>query len=161
MTDYDDMKRGTARDWFWARAVLIGGFVIAIAVAGYFGWRSHQESVAEQQMEATAPTAPAISKKAAHQAELDAKAKGAMMFCAIDLLNAKNMGVVPPFGQLASPLPEKTDKQGRYACTAATDVSKYKMEADLVCRQISNPACVKLHSVTSDDGTVLYSADKK
>jgi hypothetical protein len=152
MTDHDDMKRGTARDWFWARVVLIGGFAIAIVVAGYFGWQSHRETIAAQQ-----PATAAANPKAA----LEAKARGAMMFCAIDLLNAKNLGVVPPYGQLANPLPQKTNKQGRYACTAATDVSKYKLEADLVCRQISNPACVKLHSVTSDDGTVLYSADKK
>jgi hypothetical protein len=158
MTDYDDMKRGTARDWFWARVVLFGGFAIAIAVAGYFGWRSRQEPIAEQQQQAAPVSA---NPKSAHKAELEAKAKGAMMFCAIDLLNAKNMGIVPPYGQLASDLPQKTDKQGRYACIAATDVSRYTMEADLVCRQISDPACVKLHSVTSDDGTVLYSADKK
>jgi hypothetical protein len=159
MTDYDDMKRGTARDWFWARVVLIGGFAIAIVVAGYFGWQSRQASIVEQQQ--AAPASVATNPKAAREAALEAKAKGAMMFCAIDLLNAKNMGIVPPYGQLASDLPQKTDKQGRYACTAATDVSKYKLEADLVCRPISNPACVKLHSVTSDDGTVLYSADKK
>lgn len=160
MTDHDDMRRGTARDWFWARVVLIGGFAIAIVIAIYFGWQSHQETIAAQQQQAV-PVTAAANPKSAKEAALEAKARAAMMFCAMDLLNAKNMGIVPPFGQLASTLPQTTAKQGRYACTAATTVSKYRMEADLVCRQISNPACVKLHSVTSDDGTVLYSADKK
>jgi hypothetical protein len=154
MTDYDDMVRGTVREWFWARVILVGGFIVAIAVAGYFGWQRYQATIRAQQQ--PAPQSQAAGQKSSHEAELEAKAKGAMMFCAMELLNAKNMGVVPSYGQLASPLPEKTAKTGRYACTAATQVTKYRIEANLVCRQLTNPACVQLHSITSDDGTVLY-----
>jgi hypothetical protein len=41
-------------------------------------------------------------------------------------------------------------------CLAATQVSKYEIQADLLCRTLTNPNCMKLHSVKSDDGTVLY-----
>jgi hypothetical protein len=162
MTDYDDMKRGTAREWAAARIVLIGGFAIAIVVAGYFAWQRHADTVAAQQEQAqqVAALAKAQSRPAFRETTQDEKAKGAMMFCAMELVNAKNMGIVPPFGQLASALPRKTATQGRYACLAATQVSKYVIEADLVCRQINDPKCVHLNSIKSDDGTVLYQAKK-
>jgi type II secretory pathway pseudopilin PulG len=156
MTDYEDMVRGTARDWFWARVVLIGGFVIAIAVAGYFAWQRHADIVAAQQQQAAALAQAAQQQQRPRESRADENAKAGMMFCAMELLNAKNMGIIPPFGQLASLSPKKTDKQGRYACTAATQVSKYEIQADLICRTLTDPKCVHLHSIKSDDGTVLY-----
>ncbi|HEY7976854.1 MAG TPA: hypothetical protein VID67_01565 [Rhizomicrobium sp.] len=161
MTEYDDMKRATAREWAAARIVLIGGFAIAIVVAGYFAWQRHVETVAAQQEQAQQMAALARAQQprpAFKETTQDEKAKGAMLFCAMELVNAKNMGIVPQFGQLASPLPRRTATQGRYACIAATEVSKYVIEADLVCRQINDPKCVHLHSIKSDDGTVLYQA---
>ncbi|HEY4266417.1 MAG TPA: hypothetical protein VGM72_13955 [Micropepsaceae bacterium] len=161
MTDYDDMKRGTAREWAAARIVLIGGFAIAIVVAGYFAWQRHADAVAAQQEQAQQTAALARAQQprpAFKETTQDEKAKGAMMFCAMELVNAKTMGIVPPFGQLASALPRKTATQGRYACIAATQVSKYVIEADLVCHQVTDPKCVRLHSIKSDDGTVLYQA---
>jgi len=159
MTEYDEMKRATAREWAAARIVVIGGFAVAIVVAGFFAWQRHAQTVAAQQEQAQQTAALARAQQprpAFKETTQDEKAKGAMMFCAMELVNAKSMGIVPPFGQLASPLPRKTDTQGRYACIAATQVSKYVIEADLVCRQITDPKCVHLHSIKTDDGTVLY-----
>jgi hypothetical protein len=165
MSEYDDMERATARECAAARIVMFGGFAIAVVVAGYFGWQRHAETVAaQQQMEqqqkqqAAALNRAQQPQKPFKETTRDEKAKGAMMFCAMELVNAKTMGVVPSFGQLASPLPRKTDTQGRYACIAATDVSKYVIEADLVCRQVTDPKCVRLHSIKTDDGTILYQA---
>jgi hypothetical protein len=161
MTEYDDLKRATAREWAAARIVVIGGFAIAIAVAGYFAWQRHEATVAARQAQAQQIAALAKAQQprpAFKETTQDEKAKGAMLFCAMELVNAKNMGIVPSFGQLASPLPRKTDTQGRYACIAATQVSKYVIEADLVCRQVNDPKCVHLHSIKTDDGTVLYEA---
>jgi hypothetical protein len=159
MTEYDDMKRATAREWAAARIVVIGGFVIAIVVAGYFAWQRHEAAIVAQQEQAQQMAALAKAQQqrpAFKETTQDEKAKGAMLFCAMELVNAKNMGIVPSFGQLASPLPRKTDTQGRYACIAATQVSRYIIEADLVCRQVNDPKCVQLHSIKTDDGTTLY-----
>lgn len=163
MTDYEDMMRGTAREWFWARIVLIGGFIIAVAVAGFFAWQQHADRVAAQQADIAAQQArmAAVSQMTQQRRAAirqDAKEKGAMLFCAMELVNAKNMGIVPSFGQLASPLPRKTDTQGRYACLAATQASKYEIQADLVCANVEDTKCVHLHSIKTDDGTVLYQA---
>ncbi|MBS0274943.1 MAG: hypothetical protein JSR55_11200 [Proteobacteria bacterium] len=161
MTEYDDLKRATAREWAAARIVVIGGFALAIVVAGYFAWQRHEAAVAAQQKQAQQIAALAKAQQqrpAFRETTQDEKAKGAMLFCAMELVNAKNMGIVPSFGQLASPLPRKTDTQGRYACIAATQASEYVIEADLVCRQVNDPKCVHLHSIKTDDGTVLYQA---
>ena len=159
MTDYDDMVRGTAREWFWARIVLIGGFAVAIVLAAYFAWQRHEDQIAAQQQ------AAALTQGAQHQtmtpeqirrARADENAKLGMMICAMELVGAKNMGVIPPYGQLAESQPRLTAKKGRLSCQAATQVTKYEIQADLVCRTLVNPNCIKLHSVKTDDGTVLY-----
>ncbi|MGN6147831.1 MAG: hypothetical protein ACTHPD_04770 [Rhizomicrobium sp.] len=159
MTDYEDMKRGTAREWFWARVVLAGGFAVAVAVAGYFAWQQHEAKVAAEQQQ-TAALAEAAQQKprtvTPEQARADENAKLGVLICAMELLNAKNMGVIPPYGEIASAQPRATATKNRLMCLAATQVSKYEIQADLLCRTLTNPNCMKLHSVKSDDGTVLY-----
>jgi hypothetical protein len=139
MTDYDDMVRGTAREWFWARIVLIGGFVVAMAVAGYFVWQRHEETIHAQE-----------------QAKAVINAKMGLAVCAMELASAQSMGIVPAFGHLTTAAPEATGRQGRYACTAATPSLKYIIAADLVCAAITNPKCVQVTSIKTDDGTMLY-----
>jgi hypothetical protein len=159
MTDYDDMKRGTAREWFWARVVLIGGFAVAVAVAGYFGWERHAQTIAAQQQEAARLAATARQQPRTmtpEQARADENKKLGMMICAMELVNAKNMGVIPPYGQLADTQPRATAKKNRLSCLAATEVNKYEIQADLLCRTLTSPQCMKLHSVKTADGTTLF-----
>lgn len=159
MTDYENMVRGTAREWFWARVVLIGGFIVAIGVAGYFGWQRHETLVAaqKQQAEALARADQQQSRaESPEQARANENANAGMMICAMELLSAKNKGIVPPYGQLAAAEPRATAKKNRLACLATTQVSKYEIQADLVCRTVVDPKCMKLHSVKNGDGTVLY-----
>ena len=52
--------------------------------------------------------------------------------------------------------PRATAKKNRLACLAATQVSKYEIQADLLCRTLVDPKCMKLHSVKNGDGMVLY-----
>ena len=162
MTDYDDMVHGTAREWFWARVVLIGGFAVAIVVAGYFAWQRHEDNLAAQQQQTAAMAEAAqqqprtMTPEQMRQAQADANAKAGLMICAMELLSAKNMGVIPPYGQLAASAPRATGKKNRVACMAATTVTKYEIQADLICRTLVNPNCMKLHSVKTDDGTMLY-----
>jgi hypothetical protein len=74
------------------------------------------------------------------------------------VLNAENAGLVPNYAKLASTAPNATKAQGRYSCMAQTDVAKYTITGDLLCSDMRKAACLKLYSVKSDDGTVLYQA---
>ena len=69
---------------------------------------------------------------------------------------AKNFGIVPQYGQLASARLEKTTVQGRYACLATTHSTKYVLIVDLVCRNFKDPRCSSLYNVSQADGAVLY-----
>ena len=161
MTDYQDMQRGTSREWAAARIVFIGGFVIALAVAGYFAWQRHQADLAAEQQAAQEEQQANRPAMTPEQQAQNANTQAAMMVCAMELVNAKNMGIVPPFGQLVSPFPKPTAKRGRYICQAGTTVSKYELQADIICSTLTNPTCVKLYSIKSDDGTSLYQRKDK
>ena len=160
MTDYDgDGMRMTAREWLAARIVLVGGFIIAIAVAGYFTWAQHQQAEqaaaaaqAQAQAEAKAEAAPTAAQIAQAQARMG------QLVCLRVVVNAAVSGIVPNYAKLASRAPVPTKVQGRYSCMAVTDVEKYKVTADLLCSDMRKADCVRLYSVVSGDGTVLYQA---
>ncbi len=137
-----------SREWLAARVVVIGGFAIAIAVALYFAFRSAPAETPEAQAAAQTQQAAATQEEAEASAE--------HQLCRMELANAQNYGLIPQFGRLSDPNPQKTDIQGRYVCQAATQAAKYTIAADLVCRNLADPHCVALYSVTQDDGTVLY-----
>jgi hypothetical protein len=145
----DANRRGISREWLAARIVIGVGFVAAIAVAAYFTLRPAQPP-AEQ------PPAPVVQQQLTPAQEKDRNAKDAMMVCAQELLNAKNSGIIPSYGQLASPFPRTTKVHGRYACLAATHATAYVIAADLVCRNLLDSRCVTLYSVATSDGTMLY-----
>lgn len=143
MTDYEDMKRGIAREWAAARIVLIGGFIVAIAAVSYILWQRHEQA-AEAQLRAKAET----------------NAKIGLVVCAMELASAKSMGIIPSYGQLTTAAPEPAAQRGRYSCTAATPSLKYVIAADLMCSEVDQPKCVKVVSIKTDDGTALYTAPK-
>ena len=156
--DGDDMRM-TAREWTAAKIVFIGGFIIAIAVAGYFTWQQHEQALkdaatqqAQAQAEAQAAAAPTKAQIAAEQARIG------LAVCLRDVINAINLGLVPKYAKLGSAAPQATKVQGRYTCLADTDVAKYKVTGDLMCSDMRKADCVKLYSIVSDDGTVLYQA---
>jgi hypothetical protein len=153
MDDFEAHRRGTEREWLAARIVIGGGFVIAIAVAAFFALRPAPQAVPVEQ-QASAPTQQ--EQTAAPQSQSQSDAKAAMMVCAMELVNAKNIGIIPPDGQLTSLMPKDTGVQGRYSCSAATSAAKYKIAADLVCRNVQNARCIFLYNIETADGTVLY-----
>ena len=161
MSDYngDDGMQMTRREWFAARVVLIGGFLIAIAIAGYFTWQQHvqdQQAAAAQQAQAQADARAAAGPTPQQMAQMRARVN--LMVCLRIVVNAATAGIVPNYTKLASTAPTPTKVQGRYSCMGATDVAKYKVTGDLICTDLRKATCVKLYSVISDDGTVLYQA---
>jgi hypothetical protein len=160
MNDNGDDFRMTAREWLAARVVLIGGFIIAVAVAGYFTWTQHQQAqqdaaaaLAQQKAAEQAAAGPAQAQLAARDQQ-----RMGLMVCIRQIVNAETLGVVPNYAKLASGAPTPTGVRGRYTCTAATDVAKYAVTADLICVDMRKADCVKVYSVKSDDGTMLYQA---
>ena len=148
----DANRRGTQREWLAARVVVVGGFLVAIAVAAYFTLRPAPQPVVEEQ-----PAAPPAQQQVmTAQQAAEANARAGMMVCAMELVNAKNSGIIPSYGQLIDMLPKATGKRGRYVCRAATQAAKYAISADLVCRTLQDPRCVLLYRITAGDGTVLY-----
>ncbi len=137
-----------SREWLAARVVVIGGFLIAVAVGLYFAlWAGPAQTPEEQ---------AAVQTPQAATSQQEAEASAEHQLCRMELANAQNYGLIPQFGRLSDPNPQKTDVQGRYVCQAATTAAKYNIAADLVCRDLTDPHCVALYSVTQDDGTVLY-----
>jgi hypothetical protein len=148
MSEQNPNMRRLQVEWYAALATIIGGFVVAIAVAAYltFGGKS---AVAT---EATPPPSASDAQKAR---EAEFETLGAQL-CALELANAQTFGVIPSYGKLASALPRATDVRGRYVCVATTQVAKYVLAGDLLCKNFKDSHCVSLFSVTQDDGTVLY-----
>jgi hypothetical protein len=151
MSEQDQGMRAISREWMAARIVVIGGFIIAIGLGTYFAMIVRADIVARRHV--------ALAEVQQGQAVENAQqqtAQAGLDLCTSALNHAKDFGIIPPFGQLASAEPKPSDVTGRYVCLAVTQVSKYTLAADLLCRDLKKPACVMLHSVTQDDGTVLY-----
>jgi len=151
MSEHEPDIAALKREWMAARIVLIGGFALALAVGTYAGivWRG---SVLHARERAAAAIA---QEQAAVTAEQSNAGAGAQL-CRMALANAQSFGIVPGFARLTQENPAETKKTGRYLCAAATDSSQFALAADLVCRDLKNPQCVSLYSVTQNGGAVLY-----
>jgi hypothetical protein len=142
-TDTVATERSLAREWLAVRIIVIGGFAIAIAAGIYFG-----------------VIVPKFIQPRAERAELVTRVetvlKAEAQICSMALSTAKNFGIVPQYGQLATARLAATDVQGRYVCVAATQAAKYVLAVDLLCRNLKSPRCTSLYNVSQSDGTVLY-----
>jgi hypothetical protein len=155
MSDEFNTQRAAAREWFAAKIVVIGGLIIASSVAGYFAWQRYNVPPAQQ---ASVPVQTQPQMTAAQRANYNANI-GAIV-CAMELAGAQNMGVVPAYSKLVNNILRADGPRGRYSCVAATQVAQYKISADLVCRELTDMRCVRLVSVTRDDGVVIFKAQK-
>ncbi|MBV9572290.1 MAG: hypothetical protein JO056_13705 [Alphaproteobacteria bacterium] len=131
-----------ALDWEWRVALLtiLGGFAVAIAVILFIYFRT--------------PSPQAV--ETARRAQLTSLMKSQALVCSQAMAAAKNFGIVPSYASPASLLPSETQVRGRYLCAAATNIGHYNIAVDLYCRELKNPRCVQLFSVTQQDGTILY-----
>jgi hypothetical protein len=138
--------RALKREWTIGLAVIVGGFIIAIAVAAWltFGQKPAAPTPGETQTEETAPASQAAAQPDPTQ------------ICSTALANAENFGIIPSFGRLTNPNPRQTKQRGRYVCDAATDSAKYAITLELVCKDFADTQCVSLYTIAQDDGTVLY-----
>lgn len=141
--DVPATSRALAREWIAIRVIVIGGFLLALAAGIWFGV-IYPDYVRPNEIRAIL--------KSRITAILGAEAQ----ICATGLGTAKNFGIVPQYGQLATTRLARTDVQGRYVCLAATHAAKYILAVDLVCHDLKNPRCVSLYNVSESGGAVLY-----
>ena len=145
----DQKQRALKREWAAARVVVIGGLVIAIGVVGYFAWRAQQAKLAETPVVHATVVQPKIDQKAVEQAEL--------ALCTVELDHAKVLGMVPQYGELATPRALRGTVPRRFICEAKTSLTHYYISADLVCDHLADPRCVSVYRVALKDGTLIYS----
>src|SRR5437016_11258583 len=132
-----------AREWLAVRIIVFGGFTVAIAAAIYFGIVVPRY-IAPRELRAALTTQ--IRTLLTQEAQV----------CTMALANAKNFGIVPQYGQLATAKLAQTNVQGRHACLATTHAAKYVLVVDLLCRNFKDSHCVSLYNISQSDGTVLY-----
>ena len=136
-------NRALKHEWLAVRIIVIGGFAVALIAAIVIG-------VVIPQYVAPRVQRAILAKQVVSLLTTEAQ------ICTVALGSAKNFGIVPQYGQLASARLEQTNVQGRYACLAATHSTKYVLIVDLVCRNFKDPRCASLYNVSQTDGTVLY-----
>jgi len=142
-TETAQTDRALAREWLAMRIVVIGGFIVAIIAAIWFGI-----------------IVPRVIAPREYRAALTHQIRNLLteeaQVCTTALANAKNFGIVPQYGQLATAQLAATNVQGRYGCLATTHTTKYVLIVDLLCRNLKDARCVSLYNVSQSDGTKLY-----
>ena len=146
----DQTQRALKREWMAARIVVVGGLIVAVGTVGYFAWRARQERLAQQPVVHTTVVArPKVDAKVLAQVEL--------AVCTAELSRAKDLGMVPQYGDLASPRLMRGTMPRRFVCEAQTHLTHYFISADLVCNQLADSRCVSVYRIALKDGTLIYS----
>jgi hypothetical protein len=146
----DDKKMGALkREWAMARIVVIGGFIVAIAVAGYFVYRAKQQELAQQPVVHATVVNPKVDAKVLVRVEL--------AVCTAELMHAKDVGAVPAYGELATAqLVRAGDAPRRFICEAKTHLTNYFIAADVLCDKLSDPRCVSVYRVANREKQLIY-----
>src|SRR5580700_6876073 len=105
MNDQTPNLRRLQFEWYAAMATIVGGFILATAVAAYLTFGAK-------------PVAPIVAAPPS-QAEIEkaqdaALAQQGAQLCGLELANAQTFGVVPNYGKLISLVPHPTNVRGRY-----------------------------------------------
>ena len=145
MTSVDtaETRRALAREWLAMRVIVIGGFLVALAAGLWFGLIYPKYILPREQK---ALLVNRVQRLLSDEAAV----------CTLAINSAKNFGIVPQYGQLASLKLALTAVQGRYICVARTNIARYFLAVDLQCRDLTSARCVSLYNVSQSDGTVLY-----
>ncbi|HWU27287.1 MAG TPA: hypothetical protein VN154_12890 [Rhizomicrobium sp.] len=144
----DPKQRALKREWVAARFVVLGGLLIAAGAVGYFAYRQGQSMRAENQAATQVQPAPKIDSKLLARVEL--------AVCSAELARAKDIGIVPAYGELASPRLLRAGAPKRFVCEAMTRVTHYFIAADLRCNNLADARCVSIYRIAVKDGELVY-----
>jgi len=85
-------------------------------------------------------------------------ARAELAVCTVELMRAKDLGVIPSYGQLASgQLVRAPDAPHRFICEAQTHLTNYFISADVLCGKIADPRCVSVYRVATKEKQLVYS----
>ena len=148
MDDNEDTAL-TAREWLAARIVIIGGFIVAIAVAGYLVYRGRQQQLAQQPVVHATVVRPKVDPKVLARVEL--------AVCTAELLRAKDLGAIPSYSEVSNgKLLRAGDAPRRFICEAQTHLTKYFISADLLCENFADPRCISVFRVANKEQQLIY-----
>lgn len=151
----DDKKRTPKLESTPVRIAALG-VVIVVAVAAYFGYRAYQHHRAAQVaslVHTTVVSGPKLDRKLVRNIEI--------AICTAEIARAKDLGMIPTYGGLASPNMIQANVPRRFICEAQTHLTHYFVSADLLCENIrvtvQDPRCISVFRVALKDGTLIYS----
>ena len=137
MTGNDANTKGLRREWLAARIIAVVGGLLIIAVCVL---------VAVGVQNGPAPG----------QDSAEARRQIAIALCGAGLASAQGFAIVPAYTKLASDFVQAGSVSGRYTCFAQTDAAKYQITFDLMCKDLNDPRCINLFSVTQDGTGAIY-----
>ena len=137
MAGHDPNIQGLKREWLAARIfAVVGGLllmvVLVLAIVGGPNTLSPEQDRALQQRQL------------------------AVALCSAGLTSAQGFALVPAYTKLASAVIQTGSVNGRYTCFAETDAAKYQITFDLMCKDLNDPKCISLYSVTQDGTGAIY-----
>lgn len=137
MTETDADMRGLRREWLAARVfAIVGGLlVIAICVLVVISGGNNQARVQQAALQRHEMT---------------------VALCSAGLASAEGFALVPGYTKLASDIVQTGSVAGRYTCFGQTDAAKYQITFDLMCKNLDDPKCINLFSVTQDGTGSIY-----
>ena len=157
--EHEPNMPGLRRDWLGARVIGIMGLAIllaaiALSIAGL--WGAPDTSVVSTTSPPVSTATPSDTVVVPTTSAADARRQENIALCTAALATAQQQGILPGFATLASDDTQNTDTQGRYICLAKTDASRYSIDFDLTCTNLSQGNCISLYLVSQAGGGVLY-----
>jgi len=137
MSGSDANMRGLRREWRAAQIFAVIFILLLIAVG------------------ALSVLSSGNNQSALQQAALQ-RQRMAIALCNAALASAEGFALVPGYTKLASDVVQGGSVAGRYTCYAQTDAAKYQITFDLMCRNLDDPKCINLFSVTQDGTGAIY-----
>ena len=137
MTESGPNMRGLRREWLAARIFAAVGGLVLVAVFVLL--------VLSPPITEVSPQDQAIERR-----------QLALALCNAGLASAQGFALVPAYTRLASDVVQMGTVTGRYTCYARTYAAKYQITFDLMCKDLNDPKCVNLFSVTQDGSGAIY-----
>jgi hypothetical protein len=157
--EHEPNMPGLRRDWLGARVVGITGLLVLLAAVGLMIaslWPATEPAPVAAIPPPASTAAPSDTVVVPMTSSADARRQENIALCTAALGTAQQQGILPGFATLASEETQNTNVQGRYICLAKTDASRYSIDFDLTCTNLSQGNCILLYAVSQAGGGVLY-----
>jgi|GEM_PF-3990673 len=139
-------QRILTADWKIIFSAALAFFALAFVIAALLTFAPKRES---QVPDLTASTEQDLP-------DFDAEPGAPAALCRNALAQAKTQKRIPNIAALTDPDPRQSDWERRYICDAAANAVNYAITLDHVCAKNDALRCVRLITISKDDGEVIY-----